>query len=186
MWCDRAAIMGNPNDDYAFSLEDDKCPDPLRPRPTQDSRGFFMLPQAPMDSGYYVYGELYKKPARGAYQYAHPIMMVAILRVALQWQAIDKRRIGIGDISLAGGIQTPDHASHKNGLQVDIRPLRTDGREDPVCWWDAKYDRDSTARLIELFRTFAPVTGVLFNDSSIPFVRNAKRHDNHFHVELRG
>ena len=36
--------------------------DPLRPRPTQDSRGFFMLPQAPMDSGYYVYGELYKKP----------------------------------------------------------------------------------------------------------------------------
>ncbi len=65
--------------------DDDKCPDPIRPRPTQDSRGFFMLPQAPMDSGYYVYGDLYKKPAKGAYQYAHPIMMTAVLRVALEW-----------------------------------------------------------------------------------------------------
>ncbi|HWV47160.1 MAG TPA: hypothetical protein VN039_14255, partial [Nitrospira sp.] len=75
-----------------------------------------MLPQAPMDSGYYVYGELYKKPAKGAYQYAHPIMMTAILRVALEWQAIDNRRIGIGDISLAGGRKTPDHDSHMSGL----------------------------------------------------------------------
>lgn len=83
----------------------DEDNDPLRPRPTQDSRDFFMLPQAPMDSGYYVYGELHKKPAKGAYQYAHPFMMTAILRVALEWQAIDKRRIGIGDISMAGGVE---------------------------------------------------------------------------------
>lgn len=40
--------------------------DPLRP--TQDSRRFFMLPQAPMDSGYYVYGKRYGRPAKGAYQ----------------------------------------------------------------------------------------------------------------------
>lgn len=178
--------MVNPDNDYAYSLEDDKCPDPLRPRPTQDSRGFFMLPQAPMDSGYYVYGELYKKPARGAYQYANPIMMTAILRVALQWQAIDERRIGIGDISLAGGRQTPDHASHKNGLQVDVRPLRKDGLEQPVFYWDREYDKEGTAKLIEMFRTFAPVTLVLFNGPDIPFVKKAKKHDNHFHVELRG
>ena len=145
-----------------------------------------MLPQAPMDSGYYVYGLLHKKPALGGYQYAHPIMMTAILRVALEWQAIDRRRIGIGDISLAGGVQTPDHDSHKNGLQVDVRPLRKDGLEEPVCWWDREYDREGTEKLIEMFRTFAPVTGVLFNDSDIPFVRKAKKHDNHFHVELRG
>jgi hypothetical protein len=55
-----------------LSLEDDTtCPDPLRPRPTQDTRGFFMLPQAPAESGYYTYGELYHKPDRGAFQYAH-------------------------------------------------------------------------------------------------------------------
>lgn len=74
-------------------------------RPPLDSRRFFMLPQSPMDSGYYVYGRLHGKPARGAYQYAHPTMMTAILRVALEWQAIDQRRMGVGDISLAGGIR---------------------------------------------------------------------------------
>ena len=60
-----------------------------------------MLPQSPAESGYYVYGNLFGRLARGAYQYAHPIMMTAILRVASQWQARDKRRFGIGDISLA-------------------------------------------------------------------------------------
>lgn len=158
--------------------------DPLRP--TQDSRGFFMLPQAPMDSGYYVYGELYKQPAEGAYQFAHPIMMTAILRVALEWQALDRRRIGIGDISMAGGPKPPDHNSHKNGLQVDVRPLRKDGREVPVCWWDAEYDKAATEKLIELFRTFAPVKRILFNGPGIAFVSKWPDHDNHMHIELRG
>lgn len=166
--------------------DDDKCPDPIRPRPTQDSRGFFMLPQAPMDSGYYVYGNLYKKPAKGAYQYAHPLLMTAVLRVALEWQAIDNRRIGIGDISLPGGRETPDHRSHKSGLDVDVRPLRKDGLEKPVSWWDADYDKEGTAKLIDLFRMFSSVIVVLFNGPDIPFVRRALRHDDHFHVQLRG
>lgn len=160
--------------------------DPLRPRPTQDSRGFYMLPQAPMDSGYYVYGKLYGKPAKGAYQYAHPIMMTAILRVALQWQARDARRIGIGDISMAGGPKPPDHDSHRSGLEVAVRPLRKDGREEPVAWWDANYDLGGTARLIDLFRTYAPVVKIYFNGPEIPFVKRAVRHDDHFHVKLRG
>ena len=155
-------------------------------RPTQDSRHFFMLPQSPMDSGYYVYGKLYKEPANGAYQYAHPVMMTAILRVALEWQAIETRRMGVGDISLAGGLQTPDHDTHKSGLEVDIRPLRKDGREDSVRWWDDQYDREGTAKLIALFRTFAPVVKVLFNGPDIPFVTQCPHHDDHFHLKLRG
>ena len=155
-------------------------------RPPEDSRHFFMLPQAPMDSGYYVYGELHKKPARGAYQYASPRMMTAILRVALEWQVIDRRRFGVGDISLAGGVATPDHHSHQNGLQVDIRPLRTDGREEAVVWSDLHYDKAAMEKLIEMFRTFAPVVQIFFNDPNIPFVKKLKNHDNHFHVELRG
>lgn len=160
--------------------------DSSRPLPVQDSRGFYMLPQAPTDSGYYVYGKLYGRPARGAYQYAHPIMMTAILRVAWQWQAVDARRIGIGDISLAGGSKPPDHASHRSGLEVDVRPLRKDGLELPVSWFDAQYDKTGTAKLIELFRTLAPVVTILFNGPDIPFVKKAPRHDDHFHVKLRG
>lgn len=170
-----------------WAVEDDNtCPDPLRPRPPSDSRHYFMLPQSPMDSGYYTYGKLYGKPDKGAYQYAHPLMMTAILRVALEWQAIDRRRIGVGNISLPGGWQFKDHKSHMNGLQVDIRPLRKDGLEEPVIWQEANYDRAATAKLMELFRTFAPVTRILFNDGNIPFVRPFKDHDDHFHVDLRG
>lgn len=157
-----------------------------RARPPQDSRGFFMLPQAPMDSGYYVYGRLHGLPAKGAYQYASPEMMTAVLRVTLEWQAIDKRRIGIGDISLADGVKTPDHSTHRSGLEVDVRPLRKDGLEAPVSWWDRYYDRGGTARLIELFRSFASVEVIWFNGPDIPFVKRARRHDDHFHVKLRG
>lgn len=160
--------------------------DPLRPRPTQDTRGFFMLPQAPMDSGYYVYGKLYGQPAKGAYQYAHPIMMTAILRVSLEWQAREKRRFGVGDISLAGGPKPPDHNSHMSGLDVDLRPLRKDGLEAPVSWWDREYDKDATAKLIELFRTFAPVVTVGFNGPDIPYVVKWRGHDDHIHIKLRG
>lgn len=166
--------------------DDDMCPDPLRPRPTQDSRGYFMLPQAPAESGYYTYGLLYGKPDKGAYQYAHPIMLTAILRVGLEWQVADRRRFGVGNISLPGGRRPTDHSSHMDGLQVDIRPLRKDGREIPVHWWEDAYDLEATRRLVELFRTFAPVIKVLFNDARIPFVRPFPDHDHHLHIELRG
>jgi murein endopeptidase len=164
-------------------MRDEKL-DPLRP--TQDSRGFFMLPRTPAESGYYTYGRMDKKPDRGGYQYPHPLMMTTILRVALEWQAIDKRRIGIGNISRADGLDDDDHSSHLDGLQVDVRPVRKDGLEMPVTWMDRQYDKDATAKLIELFRTFGPVKKILFNDTSIPFVKLADNHDDHFHVALIG
>ncbi|MES2743422.1 MAG: hypothetical protein V4754_21080 [Pseudomonadota bacterium] len=160
---------------------------PVELRPTQDSRHFFMLPQSPMDSGYYTYGMLDRRPDKGAYQYPHPIMMSAIIRVAFEWQSVDKRRFGVGNISLPGGPKHRDHAGHRDGLQVDIRPLRKDGLELPATWMDhGNYDHLATAKLIELFRTFAPVKRILFNDASISFVRHADHHDDHFHVELIG
>jgi penicillin-insensitive murein endopeptidase len=153
----------------------------------KDSRKYFMLPQAPQDAGYYVYGLLNGRPSDGEYQYAHPSMMTAILRVEREWQAIDDRRFGVGDISLAGGIQTPDHQTHRKGLEVDVRPLRKDGREEGVRWTDTKhYDKDGTAILIGLFRIFAPVVLIYFNDPLVPGVSKMVKHDDHFHVLLRG
>jgi penicillin-insensitive murein endopeptidase len=55
-----------------------------------------------------------------------------------------------------------------------------------VRWFDEEYDLAATIKLIELFRTFAPVTKVLFNDARVPFVRPYHDHDNHMHIELRG
>ena len=100
----------------------------------KDSRGYFMLPQAPEDSGYYVYGRLDGKPSHGASQFAPPSMIMAILRVEREWQAIDSRKFGVGDISLAGGPEHKDHRTHRSGLEVDVRPLRKDGLHLPVKW----------------------------------------------------
>lgn len=147
----------------------------------KDSRGYFVVPQAPEDAGYYVYGT----PPRSGGQYAHAAMMTAILRVEREWQAIDNRKFGVGNISLAEGVPYPKHSTHRSGLEVDIRPLRKDGAEVPVTWSQTGYDREATPKLIELFRTFAPVVLVYFNDIQIPYVTPLAEHDNHFHVKLR-
>ncbi|WP_143084509.1 hypothetical protein [Massilia yuzhufengensis] len=162
----------------------DQKDDPLRP--TQDKRGFYMLPQAPMEAGYYSYGKMDGKPDRGGYQYAHPIMMTAILRVGIEWQAIDKRRFGVGNISRADRFDDDEHKTHLEGLEVDVRALRKDGLHLPVRWGDKEYDQEATAKLIGLFHTFAPVMVVYFNDPKVPFVKPLIGHNDHFHVGLRG
>jgi murein endopeptidase len=147
----------------------------------KDSRGYFMLPQAPEDAGYYVYGT----PNQEGGQYAHPIMMTVLFFVEREWLAIDRRKFGIGNISLAGGGKFKPHDSHKDGLQVDIRPLRKDGARVSVNYFQSGHDREATARLIGFFRAHPAVLKVYFNDLSIPGVLPLANHDNHFHVAIR-
>jgi hypothetical protein len=73
-----------------------------------------------------------------------------------------------------------------SGLEVDVRPLRKDGLEAPVRWFDPEYDHDATAALIEVFRFHAPVVLIYFNGPEIQFVTRMAKHDDHFHVKLRG
>lgn len=145
-----------------------------------DTRGYFMLPQAPEDAGYYVYGT----PPGGVFQYAHPSMMTAILWLEREWQALDRRKFGIGNISLANGEDSGEHATHKDGLKVDVRPLRKHGLHLPVSWHQDEYDHDATACLIALFFIHPSVKKVLFNDPKIPRARPWIHHDDHFHVEI--
>ena len=147
----------------------------------QDYRAYFMLPQAPEGAGYYVYGT----PDRGAGQYAHPLMLTVLLFVEREWQAGDHRKFGIGNISLAGGRYFDPHATHLDGLQVDVRPLRIDGSHVPVKYFQSGYDQPATKRLIDIFQSHPMVKQVYFNDLQIPGVKSLIGHDNHFHVELR-
>jgi len=146
----------------------------------KDSRGYFMLPQAPEDAGYYVYGT----PEQGKGQYAHPAMMTLLFFIEREWQVTDCRKFGVGNISLAGGGKFKPHATHKDGLQVDIRPLRKDGAHVPICYYQAGYDKKATARLIGFFQAHPAVIKVYFNDLSIAGVLPLVDHDNHFHVEI--
>lgn len=149
----------------------------------KDDRGYFMLPQFPEGTAYYVYGT----PSQGAGQYAHPAMLSMLFCVENQWAMMDSRKFGIGNISLAGGGAYAKHQSHKNGLQVDVRPLRKDGKRSQVYWqWHDQYDRDATARLIALFRSYPGAGRIYFNDPELGhLVVPLVHHDHHFHVELR-
>ena len=149
--------------------------------PIQDKRGFFVLPQGFEGGGYYTYGT----PNHGRSQYARPRMLTVIQFVATRWCQTDSRKFGIGNISLAEGVDHPDHKSHESGLEVDIRPLRKDGKEIGCTRFDAEYDREGTAKLIGLFYQHPMVALVAFNDRQIHRVRPVRGHDNHFHVEVR-
>lgn len=150
----------------------------LQPR---DNRGYFMLPQSPQDCSYYVYGT----PLHGAGQYGHPALLSVVFFVDREWQAINKRKFGIGNISRASGGTYTEHASHKDGLQVDIRPLRIDGLQQPVTRFDTAYDQQATKALIHIFRCHPAVRKILFNDKSIPGIIPWIKHDDHFHVDIR-
>ncbi|WP_179119147.1 penicillin-insensitive murein endopeptidase [Massilia sp. KIM] len=140
-----------------------------------------MIPQAPEGCGYYTYGT----PTEGRAQYADPRLITLLLAVERAWTEIDKRRFGVGNISKAEGVAY-GHESHKNGLQVDVRPLRKDGRREPVsCAWP-QYDREGTRTLVELFRRFSPrPLVILFNDLHIPGVKYWDKHNDHLHIALK-
>lgn len=147
----------------------------------KDSRNYFMLPQAPEDAGYYVYG----RPGRGAFQYAHPAMMSVIPLLSRQWQAMDKRKFGVGNISLAGGVRSEDHHTHRSGLEVDIRAIRKDGLQLPVSCYAAQYDHDATAALIALFFNYpGSHKSILFNGPNIANVKKWAGHNDHFHLAI--
>jgi len=59
-----------------------------------------------------------------------------------RWQATEKRRFGIGNISRANGVKFRPHSTHMDGLQVDVRALRVDGKQAGMQWSQAAYDHD--------------------------------------------
>ena len=147
----------------------------------KDSRGYFNLPQRPEGAAYYTYGT----PPSGAGQYAHPQLLSLLFMVERQWQNIDSRKIGFGNISLAGGATYSGHNSHRSGRDIDVRLLRKDGKELGVTRFDPQYDRDATAQLIRIFFEFSYIQVIYFNDPTIPRIRPLIRHDDHFHVTIK-
>lgn len=144
----------------------------------KDARNYFVLPQAPEGASYYTYGT----PGRGAGQYSHSKMLTFIFLLEHRWGALDDRKIGIGNISLANAATFPPHRSHRSGLEVDIRPMRKDGMQNPVRYTDPQYDQDATRKLVELIWQTGMVNRVAFNDVAIARVQSIPGHDDHLHV----
>ena len=140
-----------------------------------------MLVQLPQMSGlgYYSYSTADR-------QFGTADAIQAIRDVALTFRLnLVSVQIGIGDISFEHGGQMSPHASHRNGRQVDIRPLRTDQMHLPCDYHDSAYSRDYTRLLAQSFLAHRNVRHILFNDSQIQHVHSFAGHDNHLHVEMR-
>jgi len=125
----------------------------------------------------------------GKFQFGQKSTIDAARAVGTAWnQAHADRPFSIGQISLKGGGEMPPHKSHRVGLDVDVRPMRTDGANEPVTITDPDYDRATTTALIALWWKKAPVQSLFFNDPTViaaglsQFVNG---HHHHFHARLR-
>ena len=134
-------------------------------------------------------------PAMGLYGYGNPARRFGIKRTidalmqvgAAFTAAHGGVRLGIGDISKLNGGAIGGHASHQRGIDVDIRPLRNDGKEEPITFQSTKYSRTLTQALVHALRanTIIPVKSILFNDTEVQGVSSFAGHDNHLHVRFK-
>ena len=102
-------------------------------------------------------------------------------------------RIGFGDISLKGGGDffledgTPPHASHKVGLDVDVRLMRNDGIDRGVRSFKSKaYSQELTQQLVDEIREnpLLSVKRIIFDDTGVTGVKKDGNHKNHLHVRF--
>ena len=132
-------------------------------------------------TGFYSYA-----PASRRYGISETIR--ALQQVSSAWAAANPGgpRIGFGDISLQGGGPISGHASHQKGVDVDVRLMRNDGREEPTVYQSANYSRALTQQLIDLIRAngVLRVQYIFFNDPQARGVSKWPNHDNHLHVRF--
>jgi len=93
--------------------------------------------------------------------------------------------IGVGDISFAQGGRMPPHGSHRRGVDVDIRPQRTDQARVPVSITDPAYSHDRTLKVVEAVQQDPNLELILFNDRNITGVRFYEGHHNHLHIRFK-
>lgn len=132
-------------------------------------------------AGFYAYGSLLVR-------YGQPAVIEAIRRVAVEWRQAHpgQARLGVGDISLRGGGPCPGHKGHRQGWEVDLRPVRIDFQERPVSIGEAVYASALTQELVDRLwgNGAAWVRGILFNDGRVQGARRYAGHDNHLHVRF--
>jgi len=137
-------------------------------------------------SGYYTYGTTPGGRPGSAYQWGTLRTMQVIGAVADRLATGDQYTpFGVGNISLSDGAATGDHKGHRSGLEIDIRPARTDGAQLPVTYKDPQYDRAATQRLVDAFRGTGQVGAVYFNDPRIGGATPLAGHDDHLHIQLK-
>jgi uncharacterized protein YraI len=148
---------------------------PSTARPSSRA-GFIQL--AASGTGFYAYGAAYKR-------WGTPRLIYGVERAARRWSQESRTRMGVGNISLENGGTMAPHTSHKQGLDVDVIPMRTDSVEDGVTIFQSLYSRSRTQRIIDLVSSEIRPRVILFNDSQTRGTQSWPGHDNHFHFSAQ-
>lgn len=133
---------------------------------------------------------LHRQPNRSWRRWGTDRLIRVVLRVAGEFALAHPKaaRVGIGDLSRPhGGYFGPKHATHQNGLDVDVYYPRLDRRERPptlVAQVDVRLAQDLVDRFVaagaELIYVGpnTPLTG------PAEIVQPLWNHDNHLHVRI--
>ena len=134
---------------------------------------------------------LHRRPNRPWRRWGTDGLVRKVLQVVAAYAAEhpDAPRVGIGDLSRRhGGYFGPKHATHQNGLDVDVYYPRLDRRERPPTSV-GQIDHRLAQALVDLFvRAGAelvyvgPNTGLVGPPGVVQILWN---HDNHLHARFR-
>jgi murein endopeptidase len=146
-----------------------------------------------LGEGFYTYNPATQTTPGGSdRQWGTASLVREILEMGRWWarRHPNQPRLGIGDLSRPEGGNFPGpgvgHASHQNGLDVDIRLPRRDGVEGPAT--AANYDRALTQELVD--RLVAQGAELILVGPSLDLsgppgiVVEWPNHDDHLHVRF--
>lgn len=130
----------------------------------------------------------YNRELNGADQFGTQLFINSLISLGESWFVISPEiPIQYGDISIRGGGTFPPHSAHKNGREVDIRPMRKDGTLNATNVNDPSYDSRLTAKLVKHILERFPRAKILFNDEDLIADRLTTPkagHHNHLHLRL--
>jgi murein endopeptidase len=134
---------------------------------------------------------LRRAPNRSGRRWGTDRLVRVVLRVVREYATAHPRapRVGIGDLSRRrGGPFGPKHASHQNGLDVDVYYPRRDGRERPprrVEQIDRRLAQDLVRRFARAGAEIVYVGPRTGFTGPRGVVRVLWNHDNHLHARIR-
>lgn len=125
------------------------------------------------------------------------LALIQVLEAAgREWNKYFQFDFGFGDMSLQTGGNFPPHISHQNGLDVDMRYIRTDGSQQPlnIATQPSLYDVDATVDLMNIliYAGEGTVTDIFVDtnyaqimNASGNILKHADGHTDHFHVRIQ-
>jgi hypothetical protein len=149
---------------------------------TPRETGLVQLPQD-VPNDYRIYGT----PLHGQAQYGVPAAMEVIGAASHAWKETGHAPFNVGNMSksdLSPYDRRSEKSDHSKGTGVDIRPMRTDGRNLGISFREPGYDRAATQKLVDELRATGGVELIYFNDPEISGVTYQDRHDDHLHVRV--